>query len=51
MKCSGDGKAPMYWNQNLATKFQDLPAWPASTSCKVLRQFKNLMVALRVTKR
>lgn len=47
---AGDGKAPMYWNQNLATKFVDLPAWPANTSCKVLRQYKNLMIALGVTK-
>lgn len=47
---AGDGKAPMYWNQNLGTKFQDLPAWPANTSCKVLRQYKSLMVALNVTK-
>lgn len=47
---AGDGKAPMYWDQNLANKFLDLPAWPAGTSCKVLRQFKNLMVALNVTK-
>lgn len=47
---AGDGKAPMYWDQNLTHKFVDLPAWPASTSCKVLRQFKNLMVALNITK-
>lgn len=46
---AGDGKPPMYWNQDLAAKFLDLPAWPASTSCKVLRQYKNLMVALNVT--
>lgn len=47
---AGDGKAPMYWNQNLASKFVDLTAWPANTSCRVLRQYKNLMVALNVTK-
>lgn len=47
---AGDGKAPMYWNQNLGAKFVDLPAWPANTSCKVLRQYKNLMIALNVTK-
>ena len=47
---AGDGKPPMYWDQNLTHKFVDLTAWPANTSCKVLRQFKNLMVALRVTK-
>lgn len=46
---AGDGKAPMYWNQNLGAKFVDLPAWPANTSCKVLRQYKNMMIALNVT--
>jgi hypothetical protein len=47
---AADGKPPMYWDQNLAHKFVDLTAWPASTSCKVLRQYKNLMIALNVTK-
>lgn len=47
---AGDGKAPMYWDQDLTHKFLDLPAWPASTSCKVLRQYKNLIIALNVTK-
>lgn len=47
---AGDGLPPMYWDQNLTHKFLDLPAWPANTSCKVLRQFKNLMIALNVNK-
>lgn len=47
---AGDGKAPMYWDQNLTHKFADLTAWPAATSCKVLRQYKNLLIALNVTK-
>lgn len=47
---AGDGKPPMYWDQNLTHKFVDLTAWPSSTSCKVLRQYKNLMIALGVTK-
>jgi hypothetical protein len=47
---AGDGKPPMYWDQDLTHKFLDLPAWPANTSCKVLRQYKNLMVALNITK-
>jgi hypothetical protein len=47
---AGDGKAPMYWDQNLAHDFIDLTAWPANTSCKVLRQFKSLLVALNITK-
>jgi hypothetical protein len=47
---AGDGKPPMYWDQNLTHKFVDLPAWPAGASCKVLRQYKNLLIALSVTK-
>jgi hypothetical protein len=47
---AGDGKAPMYWDQNLTHKFADLAAWPANTSCKVIRQFKSLLVALNITK-
>jgi hypothetical protein len=43
-------KIPMYWDQNLANNFVDLTAWPANTYCKVLRQYKNFMVALNVTK-
>ena len=47
---AGDGKAPMYWDTNLANKFVNLPAWPANTSCKVLRQYKNLMIALNLVR-
>jgi hypothetical protein len=47
---AGDGKPPMYWGQDLAAKFQDLTAWPAGTSCRVLRQYKSMMIALNVTK-
>lgn len=41
-----DGKPPMYWDQNLAHKFADLTAWPAGTTCKVIRQYKGYLVAL-----
>ena len=47
---AGDGKPPMYWDQNLTHKFADLTAWPAATSCKVLRQYKNMMIALGITR-
>lgn len=48
---TGDtSKVPMYWDQNLAHKFLDLPAWPAGTYCKSLRTFKNSLVALGITK-
>jgi len=47
---NGDAlRAPMYWDQVLANKFIDLPAWPAATYCKVLRQYKNFLVALNIT--
>lgn len=48
---AGDGvTAPMYWDQNLANKFLDLPAWPANTTCTSLRQYKNMMVAVGIKK-
>lgn len=47
---AGDGKAPMYWDGNLANKFVDLTNWPANTSCKSLRAYKNFLIALNVTK-
>lgn len=47
---AGDGKAPMFWDLNTANKFVDLTNWPANTSCKSLRSFKNMLVALNVTK-
>lgn len=47
---AGDDKPPMYWDQDLTHKFLDLPAWPASMSCKVLRQYKNMLIALNITK-
>jgi len=43
-------KIPMYWDQVLANKFLDLPAWPAATYCACLCKFKNFMVALNITK-
>ena len=43
-------KVPMYWNQNLTNKFLDLPAWPANIYARVLRQYKNFIVALGITK-
>lgn len=48
---AGDASTvPMYWDQNLANKFVDLTAWPAVTYCKVIRAYKNLLVALNITK-
>lgn len=47
---AGDGTVPMYWDQILAHKFVDVPAWPAGVSAKVIRTFKNFVIALNVTK-
>lgn len=43
---------PQYWApQNPATtQLQDLPAWPATLRAKVIRSYKNFLVALHVTK-
>ena len=41
---------PIYWNQDLAAKFVDLPGWPATTYCKSLRSFKQFLIALGITR-
>jgi hypothetical protein len=46
----GVANVPMYWDQNLANKFVNLTAWPGSTYCKVIKSFKNLLVAGFITK-
>lgn len=46
---AGDGSKPMYWDLNTSHKFADLPAWPANTSCKSLRRFKNFLIGLNTT--
>ncbi len=42
--------APQSWNLNIADRMTDLANWPASTTCKALRSFQNILVALNVTK-
>lgn len=45
----GNG-APQYWAAfNLATDLADIPGWPASTLAKVIRTFKNYLVALNIS--
>ncbi len=42
---------PQSWSPvSAAQALVDLPNWPASTECKVIRPFKNFLVALHVTK-
>lgn len=47
---AGDSSYPMAWDMNLAHKFVDLSNWPASTSCKAMRSFKEFMIAMNITK-
>ena len=42
------GDDPQSWNGT--ANLQDLPNWPAATSCKVMRVHKTFLVALNVTK-
>jgi hypothetical protein len=46
----GTSRVPMYWDQNLANKFVDLPAWTATDRCEVIRSFKNLLVTGNITR-
>lgn len=40
---------PMYY-KDVSTDFDELPNWPATYTCKVLRAFKSFLVAINVTK-
>jgi hypothetical protein len=41
---------PQYWaSYSTGTKMQPVTAWPASTTCKVIRSFLNYLIALNVT--
>lgn len=43
--------APQYWSSvSPGTALSDLVNWPANTTCKILRPFKNYLIALDVTK-
>jgi len=45
----GNG-VPQYWaNYLVATDLANLTAWPAATTCKVLRAFGNYLIALNIT--
>jgi len=42
---------PQLWYPiNTSQPLQDLPAWPANTTCNVLRSFRTYLIALNVTK-
>ena len=41
---------PQYWGGNPASTLATLPAWSSGWSAKILRPFKNYLVALNVTK-
>lgn len=40
---------PQTWEPGLSNTFTDLTDWPAATTCRVLRPFRNFLLALRVT--
>lgn len=40
---------PQSWDLNPANNFQDLPDWPASTSCRVIRAFGPFLVAMNLS--
>lgn len=41
--------APQMWSLNPAAKMTDLSNWPAATTCKALRSFKQFLIAMNVT--
>lgn len=41
---------PQQWNLNIGSRMTALTNWPANTYCKSLRAYKNILVALNVTK-
>lgn len=41
---------PMAWDLNTSHKFVNLQNWPSNTYCKSLRAFKNILIALNITK-
>lgn len=41
---------PQQWNLQLAQRAKVLDNWPAATFCKSMRAYKNILVALNVTK-
>lgn len=41
---------PCYWNGNTANDLTLLPGWNAAWRCKVIKPFKNYLVALDITK-
>lgn len=40
---------PQTWTPGAGNKLIALPAWPAATKCKVMRSFRNYLVALDIT--
>jgi len=41
--------APQSWQPSLSNKVQALANWPASTFCKIIRPFRDQLIALRLT--
>lgn len=42
---------PQYWsNGDTATRLQNIPAWPTGWQAKVVRSYKNFLIAMNITK-
>ena len=41
--------APVYWDGNPVNPMQDLPNWPAGTTCKAMRAFRFYLFAFDIT--
>lgn len=48
--CTNGVDQPHYWAGNPASKMAILPAWNSAWRCKVIKPFKNYLVALDITK-
>lgn len=39
---------PVYWNLNTGTDVQAIPGWVANDTCRVIRSFKNFLIAINI---
>lgn len=42
--------SPCYWDGDASTKLREIPGWNSAWTCKVIKPFKNYLIALDVTK-
>lgn len=39
---------PWYWDQSIASNLVTLPGWPAGDTCKVIRPFREFLIAMNI---